>query len=200
MCGPFFVLPPLQGEGGREATGWGSAKRGAGGAGLAFPTRARLRLAVPPPEGEGERYGMTLRRRCRRSGRVRGGRASPGAYGFYRFDEADRPARPFSTRPPAGGPCFGPYRISAADIAGCDAGGTWRSQQSAPLARGEQAEGHPSTSARTPGVSFPRASALDHSPPTSRRWIRRPPHRRDGQESRTGASYGGLMTLYLLKG
>jgi len=92
MCGPFFVLPPLQGEGGREATGWGSAKRGAGGAGLAFPTRARLRLAVPPPEGEGERYGMTLRRlRSRRSGRVRGGRASPGAYGFYRFDEADLP-------------------------------------------------------------------------------------------------------------
>ncbi len=41
--------------------------------------------------------------------------------------------------------------------------------------------GHPSTSARTPEVSIPRASSLDHSPPTSGRWIRRPPHRRDEQ-------------------
>ncbi len=41
--------------------------------------------------------------------------------------------------------------------------------------------GHPSTSARTPEVSFPRASSLDHSPPTSGRWIRRPPHQRDGK-------------------
>ena len=41
--------------------------------------------------------------------------------------------------------------------------------------------GHPSTPARTPEVSFPRASSLDHSPPTSGRWIRRPPHRRDGK-------------------
>ena len=40
-------------------------------------------------------------------------------------------------------------------------------------------KGHPSTSARTPEVSIPRASSLDHSPPTSGRWIRRPPHRRD---------------------
>ncbi len=39
--------------------------------------------------------------------------------------------------------------------------------------------GHPSTSTRTPEVSIPRASSLDHSPPTSGRWIRRPPHRRD---------------------
>ena len=30
-------------------------KPGAAGAGLAFPTRARLRLAVPPHSGEGER-------------------------------------------------------------------------------------------------------------------------------------------------
>ena len=51
--------------------------------------------------------------------------------------------------------------------------------------------GHPSTSARTPGVSFPRASSLDHSPPTSGRWIRRPPHRRDGQESDTGPGHDG---------
>ena len=50
------------------------------------------------------------------------------------------PAQPFSTRHPAGGPCFGPCRITADDIAASDAGGTWRSQQSAPLARGEQAE------------------------------------------------------------
>jgi hypothetical protein len=50
------------------------------------------------------------------------------------------PAQPFSTRPPAGGPCFGPYRITAADIAARDAGGTWPGQQSAPLARGEQAQ------------------------------------------------------------
>ena len=35
--------------------------------------------------------------------------------------------------------------------------------------------GHPSTSARTPGLSIARASSLDHSPPPSRTWIRRPP-------------------------
>ena len=55
--------------------------------------------------------------------------------------------------------------------------------------------GHPSTSARTPGLSSARASSLDHSPPPSRTWIRRPPHRRDGRECRTGKSCGGEMTL-----
>ncbi len=47
------VLPPLHGEGGREATGWGISKAGADGAGLAFPTRAPLRSAVPPHFGGG---------------------------------------------------------------------------------------------------------------------------------------------------
>ena len=47
---------PRSGEGCRRAapTGWGIAKPGAAGAGLAFPTRASLRFAVPPHEGEGE--------------------------------------------------------------------------------------------------------------------------------------------------
>lgn len=55
---------------------------------------------------------------------------------------------------------------------------------------------HPSTSSRPPGVSFPRASSLDHSPPTSGRWIRRPPHRRDGQSLGPARGSVGLMTLY----
>ena len=50
---------------------------------------------------------------------------------------------------------------------------------------------HPSTSSRTPGVSIPRAPSLDHSPPPSRTWIRRPPHRRDG--GIMGAVRGRLM-------
>jgi hypothetical protein len=36
---------------------------------------------------------------------------------FDRFDETDRPARPLSTHPLAGGPGFGPYRITAAALA-----------------------------------------------------------------------------------
>ena len=55
---------------------------------------------------------------------------------------------------------------------------------------------HPSTSSRPPGDSFPRASSLDHSPPTSGRWIRRPPHRRDGQSLGPARGSVGLMTLY----
>src|SRR5690606_30186871 len=49
------VLPPLQGEGGRGAAGWGrlgeadSALRR-----LARPTRSSLRVDHPPHEGEGE--------------------------------------------------------------------------------------------------------------------------------------------------
>jgi hypothetical protein len=58
---------------------------------------------------------------------------------------------------------------------------------------------HPSTSARTPEVSIPRASSLDHSPPTSGRWIRRPPHRRDGQESGTGLSHDGWGRCFYWK-
>jgi hypothetical protein len=48
--------------------------------------------------------------------------------------------------------------------------------------------GHPSTCTRTPEVSIPRASSLDHSPPTSGRWIRRPPHRRDGKSLARGSA------------
>ena len=80
----------------------------------------------------------------RTGGKVREGAGRPGlARCFVCFTVSTKqtcPAQPFSTRHPAGGPCFGPYRITVDDIAASDAGGTWRSQQSAPLARGEQAE------------------------------------------------------------
>ena len=62
-----------------------------------------------------------------------------------------------------------------------------RADRRAPQARGEAGGRHPSASARTPGVPFPRASSLDHSPPPSRRWIRRPPRRRDGRYYEGGA-------------
>ena len=90
------------------------------------------------------------------------------------------PAQPFSTRPPAGGPCFGPYRIIRRGHC-CPGRGrdmAWPAVRSIGARRA--GAGHPSTSLRTPGLSSARASSLDHSPPTSRRWIRRPPHRRDG--------------------
>ena len=77
-------------------------------------------------------------------------------------------------------------------LAGADARRTWRQ---APAVRAGSARranrSHPSTPARTPGVSVPRASSLDHSPPTSRRWIRRPPHRR--VERIMGAARGRPM-------
>ena len=89
------------------------------------------------------------------------------------------PAQPFSTRPPAGGPCFGPYRIAPPTLLPTARGGHETAARTGSARRA--GAGHPSTSARTPEVSFPRASSLDHSPPTSGRWIRRPPHRRDEQ-------------------
>ncbi len=89
------------------------------------------------------------------------------------------PAQPFSTRPPAGGPCFGPYRIIRRGHC-CPGRGRDMAQPAVRSIGARRANGgHPSTSMRTPEVSFPRASSLDHSPPTSGRWIRRPPHRRD---------------------
>ncbi len=69
---------------------------------------------------------------------------------------------------------------SVADIAACGGGGTWRSQQSAPLARGEQAEAihrPPQGPPRYPSPGLHRSTTARR---TSGRWIRRPPHRRDG--------------------
>ena len=55
-------------------------------------------------------------------GRARGGRASPGAWiEFTVSTKQTGPAQSFSTRPPAGGPEFGPYRITAGPVAGPDA-------------------------------------------------------------------------------
>ena len=115
-----------------------------------------------------------------RSGRVRGGRASPGALivlPFRRSRPAPRSRFPRALRLAAlasgltGSP---PMTLLPSARGGHETAARTGSARRA-------GAGHPSTSARTPGVSFPRASSLDHSPPTSGRWIRRPPHRRDGR-------------------
>ena len=146
----------------------------------------------PSPKGEGEVWGMTLLRLLSR--RCGEGAGRPGlARCFDSFTVSTKqtcPAQPFSTRPPAGGPCFGPYRIAPSPLRASTRGGHETAARTGSARRA--GAGHPSTCARTPGVSFPRASSLDHSPPTSGRWIRRPPHRRDGQESGTGPGADGL--------
>ena len=148
----------------------------------------------PSPKGEGEVWGMTLLRLLSR--RCGEGAGRPGlARCFDSFTVSTKqtcPAQPFSTRPPAGGPCFGPYRIIRRGHC-CPGRGRDMAQPAVRSIGARRANGgHPSTSMRTPAVSIPQASSLDHSPPTSGRWIRRPPHRRDGQESGTGPSADGL--------
>jgi hypothetical protein len=169
MCGPFFVLPPLHGEGGREATGWGSVKPGAGGAGLACPTRARLRLAVPPHFGGGRSVRARLFAACFRGGSGEGA-GRPGLARCCcvvtvstkqtaprgRFPRAIRLAALVSGL--AGSP---PQPLPAATRGGHDGLAPAVRSRGARRANG----GHPSTSLRTPGLSSARASSLDHSPP-----------------------------------
>ena len=132
---------------------------------------------------------------------VRGGWGGRGAAGprpvlcmFYRFDEADLPRAAVFHAPSGWRPLLRAlpdlrrrhcWLRRAADMR----------QRSAQEARGEQAEGHPSTSARTPEVSFPRASSLDHSPPTSGSLDPTPSPPTGWEESGMGPSYGGLVTL-----
>jgi hypothetical protein len=76
-----------------------------------------------------------------RSGRARGGRASPGALIVLPFRRRlTCPARPFSTRPKAGGPCFGPYRITPRPLLAATCSGHDFRRRPAQLARGEQAQ------------------------------------------------------------
>ena len=113
---------------------------------------------------------------------------------FYRFDEAGRSARSFSTGSPVGA-LFGPGRIIARSIAGPDAGRTSHpvADRFAPEARGEQAGAIRRRPQGPPAYPSPGL----HRSTTARRhrgtWIRRPPHRRDGGEFRTGSSYGGQI-------
>ena len=108
--------------------------------------------------------------------RVGEGAGQPGlarlCCSVYRFDETGCPAWPSCARPPTGGPAFGPLTDRTSRLATTDAGRTWRRgrrrQQPAPEGARRASRGHPSTSARTPELSFARASSLDHSPPTSR--------------------------------
>ena len=61
-------------------------------------------------------------------------------------------------------------------------------------------EGHPLDLRRGPrAICVSPASSLDHSPPSSRSWIRRPPHRRDGGKPRGGSIPGALRTLPFLQ-
>ena len=90
---------------------------------------------------------------------------------IYRFDEAGRSARSFSTRSPAVGldvralpdlrrrPC---ERRRGADMSASPTSGPH------PTARGEQAEAIHRPPRGPPGLYFVRASSLDHSPPPSR--------------------------------
>ena len=151
----------------------------------------------PSPSGGGRGlWRMTLLRLLSR--RVGEGAGRPGlARCFDSFTVSTKqtcPAQPFSTRPPAGGPCFGPYRIIRRGHC-CPGRGRDMAQPAVRSIGARRAgAGHPSTCARTPEVSFPRASSLDHSPPTSGRWIRRPPHRRD--ERIMEAARGRLMKQF----
>ena len=167
-----------------------------------LPTPSSLRADVAgrsyttgqaPPKGEEEGLAHDSAPPVSgRVGRARGGRASPGACFTYRFDEADLPRAAVFHAPSGWRPLLQALPDRAVALAGADARRTWRQ---APAVRAGSARranrSHPSTPARTPGVSVPRASSLDHSPPTSGRWIRRPPHRR--VERIMGAARGRPM-------
>ncbi|MBB4084023.1 hypothetical protein GGR12_002911 [Brevundimonas lenta] len=114
-----------------------------------------------------------------REGKARGVRASPGALIVLPF-RRDRPPRAVVFHALAAWlPCSGLAGSAARAIAGLDGGGTSASPAVPPSARGEQADVIHRRPTRTPGLSSTPASSLDHSPPSSRRWIRRLPHRRD---------------------
>ena len=144
--------------------------------------------------------GTTLRRFLRSGvGRERDSRASPGAVVLLPFRRDRLPRAAVFHTPSDWRPCVrafdGSPRPPCDDRNGTALPPQLRGHLTAPQGARRASRGHPSTSARTPGLSIARASSLDHSPPSSRTWIRRPPRRRDEQESRPGSSYGGFRTL-----
>ena len=191
--GGWFSSPSLP-EGGwlsRRRSGVGLSEGRAGG--WAAEPSPPGRFATTLPQGGGRGLGHdSSPPACAAVGE---GAGRPGlARCFDSFTVSTKqtcPARPFSTRHPGSGPEFGPDRIIRRGHC-CPRRGRDMAQPAVRSIGARRASrSHPSTSARTPEVSIPRASSLDHSPPTSGRWIRRPPHRRDGQESDMASSHDG---------
>ena len=81
----------------------------------------RIRLSKTGDQAAGSRHDSAPLL-PKRSGRARDSRASPGCMCCYRFDETGCPARPFSTRPPTGGPASGPLTDRPEAIAGSGTG------------------------------------------------------------------------------
>jgi len=131
----------------------GTARRSRTRVGNASPARAAPGFRLPHPDryaivplhfGGGRTTGHDSSPLAdKRSGRARGGRASPGANVFYRFDETDRPRSRFPRALRLAALTFGPRRIirrtrcrarRGADLTLSGASGPL------PAARGEQAE------------------------------------------------------------
>ena len=106
----------------------------------------------------------------KRVGRVRGGRASPGAVVVLPFRRGDRPAWPLSTRPAGWRPFSG--RTGVPDRPLPEGRKAERADRvsSGSIQRRAASKRRPSIDLRRgpPRLSSARASSLDHSPPSSR--------------------------------
>ena len=115
----------------------------------------------------------------------------------YRFDETGCPARPFSACPSIAGPS----RTSSTHRPGVLADRP-RDGLVLPVRRTAVTIRRRAASKRASSIDVRRgprgyASPRLHRSTTARRrrgtWIRRPPHRRDGEQCTSGSSYGGKI-------